>query len=510
VPSPMPYLLIALLAGAGLAYFHLIVFKSLGGRVLNAYSGAPMSGVPVAVRSAPVVSDGSPGITNTLELTATTGPDGRFAFEKLPPNPIVSVALDGFTPQEVPVEGQGQMELKLVPNVLRGKVSDTGGKPVAGASIWAGTARTQTGASGEYMLKDIPPERRLVVKAPGYLSHSTDIGQVETLDVSLEPFVARAVYVNADSIATPGKLQSLLDLVERTELSAMVIDVKGDNSGLILYDSKLPLVQELGTSNQIIPDLNGLLGTLREKKIYAIARIPVFWDQALTNSKPDWALKSKKAPGQVWTDAYGKRWSNPYMAEVWDYNISIAKEAAERGFNEIQFDNAHFPSDGELEDIDFGTAQGERKRADAISGFLEKAQKELAPLGVYVASNVFGLTPFVSDDMGVGQSWEAIAAQVDYICPAAYPSNFGDGFMGFPVPAEHPAEIVGQTMKTGVSRLGPAPARIRPWLQDFSTKVKYEAPQVRAEIDAAEQNGAVGWMLWNFGNEYTAGALKSP
>ena len=52
--------------------------------------------------------------------------------------------------------------------------------------------------------------------------------------------------------------------------------------------------------------------------------------------------------------------------------------------------------------------------------------------------------------------------------------------------------------------------QIRPWLEDFSAKVKYEAPQVRAEIDAAEQNGAVGWMLWNFGNTYTEGALKRP
>jgi hypothetical protein len=127
-----------------------------------------------------------------------------------------------------------------------------------------------------------------------------------------------------------------------------------------------------------------------------------------------------------------------------------------------------------------------------------------------VACNVFGLTAFVQDDMGVGQRYEDIAANVDYVSPAIYPANFGGGFMGFPKPAEHPSEIVAQTMKAGVARLGSAPARIRPWLQDFSSKVKYEAPQVRAEIDAAEQNGAAGWMLWNFGNTYTEGALKRP
>jgi hypothetical protein len=36
----------------------------------------------------------------------------------------------------------------------------------------------------------------------------------------------------------------------------------------------------------------------------------------------------------------------------------------------------------------------------------------------------------------------------------------------------------------------------------------YDAPKVRAQIDAAEQNGALGWMLWNLRNTYTAAALK--
>jgi hypothetical protein len=290
----------------------------------------------------------------------------------------------------------------------------------------------------------------------------------------------------------------------------VVMDVKADNSGNILYDSQLPLIKQLGVSHQIIPDLNGLLATLKEKKIYSIARLSVFWDQALTTAKPEWGLKSKKAPGQQWADAYGKRWSNPFIEDVWNYNIDIAKEVAARGFNEVQFDNVQFPSDGQLDDIDYGPAQAGRKRVEAISGFLGKAYKELSPMGVYVACNVFGLTSFVQDDMGVGQHFEEIAANTDYVDPAIYPANFGDGFMGFPKPAEHPGEVVAQTMKSGMSRLGVAPAKIRPWLQDFGTKVKYEAPQVRAEIDAAEQNGGVGWMLWNFGNEYTQGALKRP
>lgn len=510
IPSPVPYLLVALLAGVGLAYFHFLVFKSLQGKITNAYTGSPMAGIPVLVKSVQAVGDATPNPTPSLNVTATTQPDGTFAFDKLPPNPVLSVAVDGFTPQELAVADERTVDLKLVPNVLTGKVTAPDGKGVARASVWAGTVRAITDEAGSYSLTDIPAERKLVVKAPGYLSNSVEVGQVLTQDLTLEPFVARAIYMNADTIASPGKLQSLLDLIDSTELTAVVIDVKADNSGMILYDSQVPEVQQLGLSNQIIPDLNGLLASLREKKVYTIARLSVFWDQAITSAKPEWALMSKKVPGQPWKDAYGNSWSNPYMPEVWDYNISIAKEVASRGFNEVQFDNVQFPSDGELDDIEFGPARGEKKRVDAITGFLDRAMAELSPMGVYVGCNVFGLTPFVQDDMGVGQHFETVAAHTDYISPAIYPSNFGQGFMGFPQPAEYPAEVVGQTMRSARTRLGAAPAQIRPWLQDFSTKVQYDAPKVRAQIDAAEQQGAVGWMLWNFGNEYTAAALKGP
>lgn len=514
IPSPLPYLLVALLAGAGLGYLHFFVYRSLQGKVTNAYTGAAMPGVLLAVSSQPRLDatpePASPAAPPAQVVTATTSPDGVYNFPKLPPDPVLSVAVDGFSPQTLTVSQKLNLDLKLVPNVLRGRVLTPDDKPVPGAVVWAGSQYTQTQPDGTYTLRDLPAERKLVVKAPGYLAASAQVGQVDTQDFKLQPFVARAIYINADTAATPGKLGALLGLVDATELSAVVIDVKADNTGLVLYDSKLPGVQQMGVSEQIIPDLDGLLAELKKRNIYSIARVSVFWDQALTSAKPDWALKSKKAPGQVWADAYGKHWSNPYMQEVWDYNIDIAKEVGARGFDEVLFDNAQFPSDGELDDIDYGPAQGDRKRVDAIAGFLDRAFRTLSPMGVYLSYNAFGLTPWVDNDMGIGQHFEDIAAHVDYICPDIYPSNFGDGFMGFPKPAEHPGELVAATMKQALPRVVGTPAKIRPWLQDFSGKVKYDTPQVRAEMDAAEQGGAVGWMLWNFNNTYSEGALKRP
>ena len=36
-------------------------------------------------------------------------------------------------------------------------------------------------------------------------------------------------------------------------------------------------------------------------------------------------------------------WVDPFNKEVWDHNINIAVEAAQYGFDEIQFDYVRFP-----------------------------------------------------------------------------------------------------------------------------------------------------------------------
>ena len=55
---------------------------------------------------------------------------------------------------------------------------------------------------------------------------------------------------------------------------------------------------------------------------------------------------------------------------------------------------------------------------------------------------------------------------------------------------------------------------MRPWLQDFdlgadtSRGIVYDAAKVKAQIKAAEDAGASGWLLWNARNVYTEEALK--
>ena len=55
--------------------------------------------------------------------------------------------------------------------------------------------------------------------------------------------------------------------------------------------------------------------------------------------------------------------------------------------------------------------------------------------------------------------------------------------------------------------------RFRPWLQAFRDyafdRRSFGASEVRIQVNAAEDFGANGWMLWNPHNEYPAAAFKA-
>jgi hypothetical protein len=537
---------VALLAAGGLFYFHntpaalpVAPPQTLAGTLVDATSGVPLSGVLVGVRDAGVPGAGSvaqadggtptigvsgaitvagamtstvgltPAPTVALAVTATTSTAGTFYFASLPPNPVLIVQYEGYAPQEVPVIGQKEITIRMVPNTIRGSVTSTDGKPVGGALVINGTARALTGADGSYLLRDITPNPAgydLIVKAAGYRVGRIHMAQPGIQALTLEPFNAKAIYVSADTVANADRFADVLRLADQTEINAMVVDIKKDTDGYVLYNTALPEVKAVGAINPVIPNIGALLQTLHEHKIYAIARVPLFWDEKLATERPEWGIRSKSTGG-LWSDAYNHHWTNPRKTEVWAYNIAISKEAAQLGFDEIQFDYVRFPSDGDLADADYGPTDN-RTRSKVIAEFLTQAQAELSPLGVFIAADVFGLTPIVKDDVGIGQQFEDISDQVDFICPMAYPSHYADNFLGFPKPAEHPSEVVGYTLQQAQTRLTGRHARLRPWLQDFTLKgIPYDVPRVRAQIDTAETNGSLGWMLWNYDNTYTEGAL---
>ncbi|MEW6637960.1 MAG: putative glycoside hydrolase [Actinomycetota bacterium] len=319
------------------------------------------------------------------------------------------------------------------------------------------------------------------------------------------PDSVKAIYLTA--YAAGRNLDLYLDLLDRTELNAVVVDVK-DVTGEVMYPSNVDLANDIGARRNVLPDLEALVKELHRHGVYAIARVATFEDDILPRQRPDLAV-TDSATGTPWLNYAGQTWSNPYEREVWEYNVAIAREAAEAGFDEIQFDYIRFPSDGPMERIRYGE-ETYPTREDALAAFLEYARRELEPTGARIAADVFGLAA-TDDGAGVGQVIPKLVPHLDVICPMVYPSHFPAGSYGLSSPNAEPYTVIEKAMtdfEQDVERANPD-VEIRPWLQDFDLGAPPYGPrEIRAQIRATYDSGATGWLLWNPANEYTEAALK--
>ncbi len=340
-------------------------------------------------------------------------------------------------------------------------------------------------------------------------------------EISWEPFKkhrkVRGIYMTGHSVGLKERLDKTIQMTNQSLINSWVIDIK-DDYGTLTYKSSVPMAKEVGADKIVkVGDFHLVMEALRENDIYPIARIVAFKDKQATSARPDLAIKTNT--GAVWRDRKGDSWLNPYNRETWDYLVDIAKEAAEKGFKDIQFDYVRFPTDGNRSIIDYGEVAMEETMAGTIAEFLQYARGELQEYGVYVTADVFGLVTTVSDDMNLGQHLETLTPSTDAILPMVYPSHYALGTYGVPIPDKDPYTIVYTSMKTARERIElfdtmEKKALLRPWLQDFTASYlgagyfkRYGKNEIEAQIKATYDAGLEEWILWNAGNRYTWDAL---
>ncbi|MGD9677759.1 MAG: putative glycoside hydrolase [Vulcanibacillus sp.] len=332
------------------------------------------------------------------------------------------------------------------------------------------------------------------------------------LENSKIPREVRGLYLTGNT-AGGSKYDDFIELLNSTELNSLVIDVKED-SGYVTYKSDVLKVNEIKSDrNTFIRDIDELLKKAKENNIYTIARIVTFKDPFLSGADPDIAMKAKT--GGVWRDNKGVSWVDPYQKEVWEYNLALAIEAAEKGFNEVQFDYVRFPDNSKKvnSEVVFNNP-GNITKAENIASFLSYTKENLVDYPIFISADVYGLTTTVTDDMGIGQQWELITSVVDYISPMMYPSHYGPGLYGVSVPDANPFKIITSGIEDAleknreVSEGGNPTAIIRPWYQDFTASwikgyIKYGPEEVLDQINAGKELGVKQYLMWNAGNVYS-------
>lgn len=378
--------------------------------------------------------------------------------------------------------------------------------------------------------------------------------------LSNPPEIIKAIYGTGWSAGSSKKVDYFIDLIKSTELNAIVIDIK-DFSGHILYDIQNEDAIRYGAKKVQIPRINALIKKLHDEDIYVIARQTVFQDPVLARARPGFTVQkdviatpaivetngttttiitATTTKRVIWLDNKGLGWIDPGAVEAWDYNIAIAKDAAARGFDEINFDYIRFPSDGVIADMRFPHYNLRTTlKLTQIQKFFEYLRKEMA--GIAISADLFGLVTVNNGDLGIGQNLKTAAPNFDAIAPMVYPSHYAKGFMGFQNPGAYPYEVVRYSMEKAREKLtiydkkcmdqektsgtstvteevceiktSFAKAKLRPWLQDFDLGADYDAEKVRSQITAVDEilkNTPLydGWMIWAPSNVYTRGALN--
>lgn|GEM_PF-220785 len=324
----------------------------------------------------------------------------------------------------------------------------------------------------------------------------------------------KALYLTGWTVGIEERLDHFIKLANETEINAYVIDIK-DDDGYVGYESGLPLVQEYGSWMKKY-DVDHVLKKMHDNNIHVIGRLVCFKDPVYSGKFPDQAVRDNV--GGIWkeySNGHYVSWINPYKKESWDYLIDIAREALEKGFDEIQFDYVRFPNG---KNMNFGEVT--QKKYEVINEFLDYAVQKLP--GAILSADVFGIICESPEDTeNIGQYLEKIGANIDYISPMVYPSHYAVGQIinnvRFEKPDLRPYEVVYNSLVKARNRIASVPnykADVRPYLQDFTASwlssgyyMNYGPEQARQQIQAVYDAGYEEWIFWDPSNTYSEEAF---
>ena len=286
--------------------------------------------------------------------------------------------------------------------------------------------------------------------------------------------------------------EGIVHYMEAAGLNLAVLHAK-DPLGRLFWKSKNNTAKTMDASAPNA-SLENAISALKQKGIWAAAKLDVFQDSLLVTNFPEMGVMDSET-GELWEDHKGLHWANPYDIRVWDYTIALCQELIALGIDEIQFDYIRFPSDGNMSTIEYPIVIEGISKEECIGKFLAFANSKLKPAGVTISVDLFGMTAWKTKDFGVGQVLEQISPHVDVICPMFYPSHFPENFLNLENPGQYPHRIMKSSLQEMKKRTD---KEIRPWIQGFW----YTPDEIDAQLKGVAENEIQTWTVWNPSGRY--------
>ena len=319
------------------------------------------------------------------------------------------------------------------------------------------------------------------------------------------PEEVNALYINVEMIKN---IDEYIEYAKQTKINAFVVDIKENT--LPAYKSEIMKTLSPTNYEHAIyekDEYREYIKKLKDNNFYVIGRITTFKDDyyALDN-KEDTIYDKRTNEPYNHNDSY---WPSAYSRNVWYFNVELAKESIEMGFNEIQFDYVRFPdrTGNDEEFLDYKNKYNETK-AQALQNFVMYAADEIHKLNTYVSIDVFAecAHEYVT---AYGQYLPALSNIADVISPMPYPDHFNEHQYGIEdIVWTNPYQLIYIWTNNYVQerqKETTTPAIIRTWIQTYDTirepYITYDNNKIEDQIQALYDAGLKnGYITWNSGS----------
>jgi hypothetical protein len=329
------------------------------------------------------------------------------------------------------------------------------------------------------------------------------------------PKYTKGIYLSAYTVASK-RFSSILDSAEASGINTVIFDVKNMH-GDIFYSTHQKGSLALGNVKSTII-INNVVETLHERNMRAVARMVMFHDEFAANA--DSTLQPEYSDGSAWheSEKRGPRWLDSSNVKAQKRLLRFVDEIALSNVDEIQMDYIRFPTQGKIDEAIFDFQLKDslrvnqdstyimREKSDIITSFVKQVKKVCDKYEVTLTADIFAIVAWQrkADVQKTGQKISELSKYTDAIHPMIYSSHFSDDFGFRNDVTNEPYHIVFKSTKLTIDNTSKG-CKVVPYIQANAWKVNYGNEYFMAQIQAVEDSGADGYLLWNAaGNYYRA------